>query len=174
MLQPTPHKKKNVRKKKERKGSVSYGTSKLEKYFFDNYLSRYGFDVVYEYEAQDIKRFYDFAIVATLREAEKVYVEKEGITALAQHSQYVRPLAIIEVDGDYYHANPNTTKRRLTEMQKKNKVVDKIKDAWCAKNGIPIFRIWESDIRNNSPRVFEIMGVIRDVVQRRTTKPSKA
>lgn len=176
MRQPTPTQKKKIPNphQSRNEGKQQYGTSKLEKYFFDNYLAKYGFDIVYEYEAKDIGRFYDFAIVATLPDAELITEERHGITSLSQYRQYIRPLVIIEVDGDYFHGNPKTNGKHLTNMQKQNKCVDKIKDAWCEKHRIPLFRVWESDIRNNAPQVFALLEIVKKIVEESQTKPHRS
>ena len=75
-------KKTNVRKKHspQKDKNIKIGTSKLEDRFAKEFLDKLGFEYVRQYEAKDIKRFYDFAIK-----------EKNGAT-----------IALIEVDGDYW------------------------------------------------------------------------
>lgn len=53
-----------------------YGTSKLEKYFAEEFLEKLGVKYSYQFEAKDISRFYDFFLL--------------------EHN------LLIEVDGDYY------------------------------------------------------------------------
>lgn len=136
-----------------------YGVSKLEMYFAHNYLDILKLDYVYEYEAKDIGRFYDFAIVATPPNVELITEEKNGIISLSQNKNILRPIILVEVDGDYWHSNPDVVdENKLTPKQKHNKFVDKIKDEWCEKHKIPLLRIWESDIRNNSKKVFKMIN----------------
>jgi very-short-patch-repair endonuclease len=54
---------------------------------------------------------------------------------------------IIEVDGDFYHCNPDT-KYSIPkyEIQKKNKSNDKRKNTWCQTHNIKLLRFWEKDI----------------------------
>lgn len=133
-----------------------YGVSKLEAYFAKNFLDKFGVRYVYEYEAKDIGRFYDFAIVAITEDSDVVVEEKNGIVSLSQKYNYVRPCLIIEVDGSYYHGDPRLVEEKdLNAMQKKNKVIDEYKDDWCRVHQIPIVRFWEYDIINNPKLVME-------------------
>lgn len=80
MKQPIKNKKneKNVTKKivKYKEKHPKYGTSKLEEDFAKNFLDKLGVRYIYQFEAKDIKRFYDF------------YLQDENL--------------LIEVDGDYW------------------------------------------------------------------------
>ena len=64
--------KKVLNKKKHPK----YGTSKLEEYFAKEFLDKLGVEYVYQFEAKDIGRFYDF------------FLKKQNL--------------LIEIDGDYW------------------------------------------------------------------------
>lgn len=56
------------------------------------------------------------------------------------------------------HANPKFyNSKELTPTQKKNIRIDKYKNEWAALNCIPLLRIWEYDIKNNSEKVMEIL-----------------
>ncbi len=56
----------------------------------------------------------------------------------------------IEVDGDYWHCNPNSKfATPKYEAQKGNLIQDKCKEEWCLKNDFTLLRFWESDINNN-------------------------
>ena len=101
-----------------------FGTSKLEQDFAEQFLDKLGVEYIWQFEAKDIGRFYDF------------YLPKHNL--------------IIECDGGYFHSDPRVVdENKLSPMQKKNKMVDKLKDEWALMHGIPIMRIWEYDIRNN-------------------------
>lgn len=142
----------------EQKGR--YGMSKLEAYFAKNFLDKFGVRYVYEYEAVDIGRFYDFAIVAITEDSDVVIEEKNGVYSLSQKYNNVRPCLIIEVDGSYYHADPRLVDESdMNAMQKKNKVIDEYKDEWCRVHQIPILRVWEYDIMNNPAFVMEQIKV---------------
>lgn len=119
------NKKKNTNSKKQHK---QYGTSNLEKRFASEYLDVLGVEYVYQFEAKDIGRFYDF------------YLPNDNL--------------IIEVDGDYYHSF-GLTYEQMCPMQKRNKRVDELKDKWALMHGIPILRFWEHDINDNSEFVFK-------------------
>lgn len=118
-------KKNNTKSKKQHK---QYGTSNLEKRFASEYLDVLGVEYVYQFEAKDIGRFYDF------------YLPNDNL--------------IIEVDGDYYHSF-GLTYEQMCPMQKRNKRVDELKDKWALMHGMPILRFWEHDINNNPEFVFK-------------------
>ena len=132
--------------------------SKLEAYFAKNFLDKFGVRYVYEWEAKDIKRFYDFAIVAVTEDSDVVVEEKNGVVSLSQKYNDVRPCLIIEVDGSYYHGDPRVVEEsKLNNMQKQNKIIDEYKNDWCRVHHIPIFRVWEYDIMNNPKLVMEML-----------------
>jgi very-short-patch-repair endonuclease len=65
---------------------------------------------------------------------------------------------LIEVDGDFWHCNPNTQfKEPIYEAQKGNLIQDKIKEEWCLKNGFKLLRFWESDINTKPEYVIEVL-----------------
>lgn len=132
--------------------------SKLEAYFAKNFLNKFGVRYVYEWEATDIKRFYDFAIVAVTEDSDVVVEEKNGVVSLSQKYNDVRPCLIIEVDGSYYHGDPRVVEEsKLNNMQKQNKIIDEYKNDWCRVHHIPILRVWEYDIINNPKLVMEMV-----------------
>ena len=144
-------------KGKEKKHIQEYGTSKLERDFARDFLDRLGLKYVYQFEAKDIKRFFDFAVTAEENYPYK-YVLKEGINSIDQDAQIFPINYIIEIDGDYWHGNPDTLNgKELSPMQKHNKFVDKLKDEWCGMHCIPLLRIWEHDIRKNPKKVMDII-----------------
>jgi hypothetical protein len=135
-----------------------YGMSKLEAYFAKNFLDKFGVRYVYEWEAKDIKRFYDFAVVAISEDSDVVVEEKNGVISLSQKYNDVRPCLIIEVDGSYYHGDPRVVEEsKLNNMQKQNKIIDEYKNDWCRVHHIPILRVWEFDIMNNPKLVMEMI-----------------
>ena len=128
-----------------------FGTSKLEQDFAEQFLDRLGVDYIWQFEAKDIGRFYDF------------YCPKHNL--------------IIEVDGSYYHADPRVVdESKLSPMQKKNKRVDEHKNEWALMHGIPIMRIWEKDIRENPSGVMKALKerlYIEDKVQNKINNKNK-
>jgi len=65
---------------------------------------------------------------------------------------------LIEVDGDYFHANPEKYKPEdLNEMQKKSIKTDKRKDIIAKGSGYGLLRFWESDILKNPNFVRDIL-----------------
>jgi len=143
MKQPVKNKviKKQIRRKKNVKKVVKkIGTSKLEDDFALNFLDKIGIKYDRQFEAKDIGRFYDFC----------AYTDTGS------------PI-LIEIDGSYYHSDPRLIKEGdMNPMQKHNKMVDKIKDKWALMHGIPIYRIWEIDIRNKPSMVLnELKNIFR-------------
>ena len=54
---------------------------------------------------------------------------------------------LIEVDGDYFHANPDVyTEGDLNSMQKRNVKNDEFKDTLANGRGYILTRVWESDL----------------------------
>lgn len=114
-----------------------YGTSKLEERFAKEFLDKLGLKYYYQFEAADIGRFYDFA------------VECKGNGDGSK-------IILIEVDGSYYHSDPRIVNEdKMSSMQKRNKMVDALKDKWAALHGIPLLRIWEKDINDNPSKVLD-------------------
>lgn len=146
-------KKKYVKRKYNKK--QKYGTSKLEKLFATEFLEKNNLVFIYQYEAKDIKRFFDFALTAN-RDVDYAYEIKDGIKSVKQDGQHFTLDLLIEVDGSYYHSDPRVVKEeKIKPMHKHNKYVDKIKDRWAGMNCVPILRIWEYDIHNNPNFVLE-------------------
>ena len=144
-----------------------YGTSKLEQYFAAEYLDKLGFKYIYEYRADDIGRFYDFAIT-TYDNVPFITEEKHGINCIKQDGQNVPISFRVEIDGGYWHGDPRFVKNgKLSRMQKHNKMVDAIKDAWCERHGYPLLRFWEYDVRNNPKMVIDKLNVFMTEGQRR-------
>ncbi len=127
-----PKKKVLLNNSKKVKTHPKYGTSKLEDDFAKQFLDKLGIKYQYQFEAKDIGRFFDF------------YCPDEHL--------------IIEVDGDFWHANPEKySDDELKWHQKKARRVDEHKNKWALMHGIPILRIWESDIRKHPKEVLEML-----------------
>lgn len=159
---------------KPRKHRQKYGTSKLESDFARDFLDKLGLNYIYEYEAKDIKRFYDFA-VTMYDDISFITETKHGINCIKQDGQNVPIAFLIEIDGGYFHSDPRVVnEKKLNPMQKHNKIVDFIKDKWCALHGYPLLRIWEYDIRNNPKKVFdELHKYIGDGQKRKKINENK-
>lgn len=57
---------------------------------------------------------------------------------------------MIEVQGDYWHSNPNKFKDKLTEKQFNRIIKDKSKHSYIKNNyNIEVLYLWENDIYNN-------------------------
>lgn len=106
-------------------------SSKLETFFIDNYLEKYSIKYTRNYFAKEIKSFYDF------------YIPELNI--------------IIEVDGDYWHCNPEIYGEPKYENIKKNIEKDKKKNKWCEDNNITLIRFWENVIKNKPDEILEVL-----------------
>lgn len=112
-----------------------FGTSKLEQDFARDFLDKLGVRYIWQFEAKEIGRFYDFAI----------YPDNGG-------------MILVEIDGGYFHADPRVVdENKLNPMQKRNKRVDEHKNEWALIHSIPIIRIWEKDIRENPSGVMKTL-----------------
>lgn len=65
---------------------------------------------------------------------------------------------LIEVDGDFWHCNPNTKyilpECKTQEINLKN---DQLKNQWAKDNGFKLLRFWEYDIKNNPQQIIETL-----------------
>ena len=130
--------KRTANKKAVRK-HPKYGTSKLEEDFARDFLDKLGVKYIYQFEAKDIGRFYDFAILLG-----------DGNASSSGN------MILLEIDGSYFHSDPRLVKEdKMNPMQKRNKRVDEYKDKWALLHGIPLIRIWEKDIRENPKMVMD-------------------
>lgn len=147
--------KSNPFKIRRKKNDEKYGTSRLEYDFAMNFLVKNDIKFVYQFEAKDIKRFYDFAIVAN-NNIQYVTESVNGVDYISQNNENLEIDLLIEVDGGYYHSDPRVVdENKLNPMQKHNKFVDGLKDKWAGLHCIPLLRIWEYDIRHNPDKVME-------------------
>lgn len=136
--------KKRTVKKKAVRTHPKYGTSKLEEDFARDFLDKLGFKYIYQFEAKEIGRFYDFCILLK---------EEDGLIP--------GNIILIEIDGGYYHSDPRVVdENKLNPMQKHNKRVDEHKNKWALMHGIPLIRIWEKDIREKPSKVLEALKKI--------------
>jgi len=67
---------------------------------------------------------------------------------------------LIEVQGDYWHGNPNIYKT-FNHIQQKNILRDIEKEKWVTSNGYKLVTIWETDILNNN---FQTLDIIEDLI----------
>lgn len=158
----TPATRRNTKKHKQ------YGTSKLEADFASDFLDKLGLKYIYQYEAKDIGRYYDFAIVE-YDGIDFITEEKNGVVSIKQEGQNIPISFIVECDGSYYHSDPRVLKEgKMNRMQKHNQFVDSLKDMWCEKHGYPLLRVWEYDIRHNPKMVIEqILKYVTDSEKRK-------
>lgn len=139
MRQPVKKSIKYIIKKttpKQQKKSEQLDGSGLETFFRVNILDKIGVKYEQQFEAKSIGRFFDF------------------------HLKYDNGLSmrvLIEVDGSYWHTDPNIYESPINAIQKRNKRVDKIKDDWTLINGYKLIRFWEKDILNDTENVKKIL-----------------
>jgi G:T-mismatch repair DNA endonuclease (very short patch repair protein) len=67
---------------------------------------------------------------------------------------------LLEVDGDYWHANPKIYSI-LNEAQSKNVKNDKFKERLAKDRGFLIFRIWESEIPEKFEKLLELLKTLK-------------
>ena len=145
-------KKRTVSKAKPVKKAVrshpKFGTSKLEEDFARDFLDKLGVKYIWQFEAKDIGRFYDF------------YLPEHNL--------------IIEVDGSWFHSDPRLVKEEeMNPMQKRNKRVDEYKNRWALAHGIPILRVWEKDIREQPIKVLKELKKILNVANEKVMLTEK-
>lgn len=128
------------KKKTTKRRHPQYGTSKLEDDFAREFLDKLKVKYKYQFEAKDIGRYYDFAVFINGNEKDLS----------------IGNILLIEIDGSYFHSDPRLVKEdKMNPMQKRNKRVDEYKNKWALEHGIPLIRIWEKDIRENSKEVMK-------------------
>ena len=121
-----------------------FGTSKLEQDFARDFLDKLGVKYVYQFEAKDIGRFYDFKII-------------NG--------------PIIEVQGSYWHGDSRIYEEKdLNKIQKKNIQVDAYKQKWALSHGIPIYYIWEKDVKESPDKVMAFLKEILYIEEKKKDK----
>jgi very-short-patch-repair endonuclease len=108
----------SIRRIKWLKSNLSNKKSKLESKF-ETILNL--LNINYEFQHEFQKRLFDFKI------------KDKNI--------------LIEVDGDFYHCNPNTKHSEvLYETQSLTKKNDNYKNTLCQNHGMILLRYWEKDI----------------------------
>ena len=135
--------KKNIARSK--KPHPKYGTSKLEKKFAKDFLEKLGVEYEEQFEARDIKRYFDFKLEGRI---------------------------LIEVDGSYWHSYGKVYEE-MNPIQKRNARVDEIKNKWAHSNGYKLIRIWEHDINNNPQKVFEVLRKELNIVSKENEKKKR-
>lgn len=121
-----------------------FGTSKLEEDFAKDFLDKLKVKYVYQFEAKDIGRFYDFKIV-------------DG--------------PIIEVQGSYWHGDPRLYEQKdLNNVQLKAQKIDEYKKKWALSHGIPIYYVWEKDIKENPDKVMSFLKSVLYIEKKKNEK----
>jgi len=112
---------------RNRKEILKGNPSKLE-FTFADMLVGLGIDFIHQYEVDGFD--YDF------------YIPSKNI--------------LIEVDGDYWHGNPEKF-TELNSMQRKNRGLDRLKTKHAADRNYQLLRFWENDITTNRLQVVQTL-----------------
>lgn len=143
-VKPSPKKRTTSSGTRQNRPHPKYGTSKLEEDFARDFLDKLGVRYIYQFEAKDIGRFYDFRI-------------ENG--------------PIIEIQGSYWHGDARLYEEKdLNKVQRRNMRVDEYKQKWALSMGIPIYYIWEKDIREQPDKV---MDALREILRIKDKKDEK-
>lgn len=132
MRQPSKNKAKNKSIRKKKNSTKNLDGSKLETFFKINVLEKLNLNYVQQFEAKSIGRFYDFLL-----------------------TDY---RILIEIDGDYWHMNPDIYQSPINSIQKRNKRVDELKNKWALTNCYILLRFWEKDIYNDTNTVIKFLS----------------
>jgi hypothetical protein len=96
-------------------------------------------------------------IIYDILEKNKIKYEKEYFI-VHENKKYFYDIKVnnilIEINGDYWHANPNKYNENWYNKQKKQTALeiwnsDNIKKQIAIKNGFKFITLWETDIKNN-------------------------
>ena len=74
------------------------------------------------------------------------FITENGICKSYDFKIKDKPL-ILEIDGDFWHGNPNTKNHHIRIS--KTIINDKLKEEIALKRGIKVIRLWESDIKKD-------------------------
>ena len=77
---------------------------------------------------------------------QKIPFKEEYVLENKSYDFRVYDKILVEVDGDYWHSNPDKY-TKLNNTQQINKINDKIKNLIAIKNGFILLRIWESELK---------------------------
>ena len=148
---PKKQEKKELKKvknqSKKKKEHPKFGTSKLEEHFAENFLDKLGVKYTWQFEAKEIGRFYDFKI-------------DKG--------------PILEINGGYWHGDPRLYEEKdLNRVQKHAQYVDEVKKKWALLNGIPIYYIWEKDIKEKPDEVMKLLKKILYIKEKEENKKKR-
>lgn len=121
--------KQKVNKKKDH---PEFGTSIAEQNFARDFLDKLGIEYVWQFEAKEIHRFFDF------------YLTKYRI--------------LIEYDGTYFHSDDRIYEEKdLNPMQKHNRRVDEEKNRWALLHCIPLIRVKEKDVNEHPDQIMKML-----------------
>ena len=111
-------------------------------------------------------------IIKLLLQELKLGFEQEKIESYWSFDFYISKYKLyIEVDGDYFHANPNTRwpNGPITKTQKINVYRDKKKNKYCEDNNLNLIRFWEYDILHYPEKIKEtILCKVKELSQLNT------
>lgn len=84
-----------------------------------------------------------------------IYFETEKIVGNKIFDFFIPSInLLIEVDGDYWHGNPDKyNKKEYNKIQKRNRRNDKYKNSIAKVNGFELKRFWENDLLNSEQKI---------------------
>jgi hypothetical protein len=120
------------------------------------YIIKNGFETKSKLEDEFIKILSnEFNLVEEIDYYRQYYVRE--IKSLYDIKIKGKPI-MIEIDGDFWHCNPNTQfSKPIYAAQINNLKQDIVKTDWCQKNNIKLLRFWETDIKTNKHDVVKIL-----------------
>lgn len=119
-------------KVKKEKKHPDFGTSQAEQNFARDFLDKLGVRYVWQYEAKEIGRFFDY------------YLPDYNI--------------LLEYDGTFFHSDDRVyNEEDLTPMQKRNRRVDEQKNQWALLHCIPLIRVKEKDVNEHPEQVMQML-----------------
>lgn len=134
--------------RKERKHQ-DFGTSMAEQNFARDFLDKLGVEYIWQYEAKEIGRFFDY------------YLPKYRV--------------LIEFQGSYWHGDKRIyEKKYLNPTQKHSQRVDEEKRKWALLHGIPLIEVWEKDVNEHPEKILQMLSerlrIQGDIIDKRNEK----
>lgn len=118
-------------KVKRQRSHPEFGTSKAEQDFAKNFLDKLGVKYVWQYEAKEIGRFFDYKL-------------ENGV--------------LLEYQGSYWHGDSRVyDEKDLNPTQKRNRRVDEEKKRWALLHGMPLIYVWEKDVNEHPDKVMDML-----------------
>lgn len=157
---------------------LSMSEEDINKFIKDIYeLDYYKFSEKYSLPEKTMKRLYNFyniskislketlpeKTVRNILECEKIpYKREKYLDKTIRVDFLLENNRVIEVQGDYFHANPEIYDSKLTSMQERNIKNDNRKRNFFKENGYDLLEIWEKEIKESTE---EVTKKIKDFIK---------